>query len=207
MKRSFSLFISLLALAGFLLAACSVPVPTATQEKPGNDQAEVEFIGKIESIQDNQWTINGQVVEVSAELVKELTFQVGDEVKVKVVIDKDGLVKAQSIEKPGEDSGNSNDDNSNDDNGNDDNSHGNTNDDNSNINGNANTNSNINDNSNGNANSNINTNSNTNSNGNSNSNANYNTNSNTNSNKNQNSNDNDDDKGNDNDDDNDDDDD
>ncbi len=138
MKRSFSLFISFLALAGFLLAACNVPVPTATQENLGSDSAEVEFIGKIEAIKDNQWTINGQDVAVSAELTRETTFQVGDEVKVKATINKDGLVQAQSIQKSGDDSGNSNDNNGNDNNANDDNANddnsndGNSNDDNGN---------------------------------------------------------------------------
>ena len=111
MKRSFSLFLSVVGLAGFLLTACSGSAPTLAQQKPGVESARVQFVGTIETMQGNQWTINGQAVEVSPDLVDGMTFQVGDDVKVAAVIDKNGEAQAESIEKPDDDSGtNSNDD-------------------------------------------------------------------------------------------------
>jgi len=124
MKRSFTLFVSTLVLLSLLLTACGTTVPaTAARSGSTDDSAKVEFAGKVEAIIDNKWTINGQTVEVSADLAKQLPFQVGDEVKVEAIVNADGSVRAQSMISFAADA-NANDNNSNDDNGNADNSNG-----------------------------------------------------------------------------------
>jgi hypothetical protein len=91
-------FIAFVLLFSYLLAACGQALPAATTENQGSSAAQaVEFAGKVEAIKDNQWTINGQVVQVSAELAKESKFQVGDEVKVSAIVNADGTVLAERL--------------------------------------------------------------------------------------------------------------
>lgn len=164
MKRSMPLFLSVLVLVSFLLTACGGRALPATATHSTDNQAEVEFTGKVEAIQDNQWTINGQVVYVSAEMAQNLPFQVGDEVKVTAKVEIDGSVRANGIvayvAAPGNENANVNDNATN---------AGNLNaNENTNTNSNANTNGNLNVNDNGNnntlKNSNLNNNTNTNAN-------------------------------------------
>ena len=89
-------FVAFVLLFSYLLAACGQALPAASAQG-GSDSQAVEFAGKVEAIKDNQWTISGEAVEVSAELAKEAKFQVGDEVKVSAVVNADGSVQAENI--------------------------------------------------------------------------------------------------------------
>ena len=103
-------------------------------------QAPVEFTGVIESINGNEWTVNGQKITVDPAVVRDGPFNVGDTVKVEVQVQADGSMVVSSVETPGAA------DNSNDANSNDVNSNSNSND---NSNANSNDNDNVNDNTNG----------------------------------------------------------
>jgi len=137
MKQSFRIFISVLALSTLLLSACGGVAAPVTAGGSKVDAALVEFTGVIESIDGNQWTVNGQVITVDPAVVKDGPFNVGDTIKVEAQVAADGSITVTRVESPsvGDNSNddNGNDDNSNDVNENEDNSNGdNGNDDNSN---------------------------------------------------------------------------
>jgi hypothetical protein len=149
--KVFSFFV----LVAYLLSACA-GAPAATQAPTtsvgsGKPLAHpVTYVGLIEGIAGDQWTINGVTVTVDPAVVRDGPFNVGDQVKVEGVVNQDGSVTVSRVETPSQadlstlpqlgndNDANTNDDNSNDanvndDNGNDDNSNvANSNDDNSN---------------------------------------------------------------------------
>jgi hypothetical protein len=99
MKRnSRFIFIAIVMIASSLLAACGSAKPATVEVKlSGSSSMPVEFVGQVEAIQDDQWTINGQVVQVSPEVVREAKFKVGDQVQVSAMVNADGSVKAEKV--------------------------------------------------------------------------------------------------------------
>jgi hypothetical protein len=138
-------------LAGMLLGACAA-APASGANKVQADS--VAFTGTIDSINGNQWVVNGQAVTVDPSVIRDGPFNVGDMIKIEVNVNQDGTFMVTRIEVPSSTDLSSlpplTNDNSNM-NSNDDNSNGNINDDNSNAN--ANTNGNTNDDRGGNSNS------------------------------------------------------
>jgi hypothetical protein len=138
MKKVLTVLAPLTMLTLLLISACSGVA--ASEEKGNGSKVEpslVEFTGVIESIDGNQWVINGQALTVDPAIVRDGPFDVGDTVKVEAEVALDGSITVTRVELPSADENsnddNGNDDNSNDDNGNDDNSNDdNGNDDNSN---------------------------------------------------------------------------
>jgi hypothetical protein len=133
-----------LAIATVFLSACGGAAATpATSAGGGNvEPIPVTFIGTVDSIAGDQWVINGQTVTVSPDVIRDGSFNVGDQVKVEGLVNADGSFTVSRVEVPTpQDSSslpqfgneNSNDSNTNDANSNDVNSNdANTNDDNSN---------------------------------------------------------------------------
>lgn len=124
-------------LASMLLGACSGTSPS--QSGGGKVEASsIAYTGKIESINGNQWVVNGQTITVDPSVISDGPFNVGDMVKIEVQIAQDGSITVTRVEVPsqvdlsqlpliGDDnsnSANSNDDNSNSVNGNDVNGNG-----------------------------------------------------------------------------------
>ncbi len=98
-----------------------------------SDSGGQEVYGVVESINGDQWTINGVVYTVADFSEIKDQIAVGDFVKIHVIVNADGTLTIREAERSSPDAVNSNDDNSNDENSNDDNSNDdNSNDDNSN---------------------------------------------------------------------------
>jgi hypothetical protein len=123
----------------------STPEPDQSQTQSQNQNESQagapspEFVGTVEAINGDQWTIGGQVFTVTNATGFKDTFAVGDMVKVHVVVNPDGTFTAREVESapagstPGwDDNGNGNSNGN--ENSNDDSMNGNSNDDNSNAN-------------------------------------------------------------------------
>ncbi|MCX6060148.1 MAG: DUF5666 domain-containing protein [Chloroflexi bacterium] len=122
--------------ASMILSACSGAASSVASDGGKVQASSIAYTGTIESINGNQWVVNGQTITVDPSVVNDGPFNVGDMVKVEVQIAQDGSVTVTRVEVPsqvdlsmlpglGDDnsnSANSNDDNSNAVNGNDDNS-------------------------------------------------------------------------------------
>jgi hypothetical protein len=145
MKKLPYILVLVLALTSLFISACGGSAAISTSDSAavsgGKPQASpVQFTGVIESINGNQWSINGQTITVDPSVVRNGPFSVGDTVKVEVQVQADGSMVVNSVEVPNA-ADNSNDVNSNDVNSNDVNSNdANSNDANSNSNTNVNTN-------------------------------------------------------------------
>lgn len=91
---------AVIVLAGILLSACA---PAANSAAPnsiggGKVQPDVIFTGAIESMNGNQWVVNGQAVTVDESVLKDGPFSIGDTVKVQARVAADGSVTAQRVE-------------------------------------------------------------------------------------------------------------
>jgi len=133
MKQISRSILIVLVLTAVLLSACgAVSAPVSSAPSGGKVQAApVAFIGVVESINGDQWIINGQALTVDPTKLRDGPFAVGDSVKVEGTVNLDGSFTVSRVEAPsgtelselpqfGDD--NSNDANSNDANSNDANS-------------------------------------------------------------------------------------
>ena len=137
MKKIANYVLIVTVLVSMLLGAC-----TAAPGAAKVDSAPVAYTGTIESIDGDQWVVNGQIITVDPSVVRDGPFKVGDVIKVEVAVSQDGSLTVTRVELPQADDliqlpemgdDNSNDANGNDANSNDDNSNGgNSNDDNGN---------------------------------------------------------------------------
>jgi len=143
MKQTSRFLLVVLALAAMLLSACGGRV-AATD--PGGSKVQaipVQYTGVLESVNGTQWVVNGRTLTVDPAVVRDGPFQVGDTIKLEVVVNPNGSITVSRVEAPsptdlstlpqlGDD--NSNNANTNGDNSNNVNSNDvNSNDDNSNI--------------------------------------------------------------------------
>ena len=86
-------------LASMLLGACSGTSPS--QSGGGKVEASsIAYTGKIESINGNQWVVNGQTITVDPSVINDGPFNVGDMVKIEVQIAQDGSVTVTRVEVP-----------------------------------------------------------------------------------------------------------
>jgi hypothetical protein len=118
-------------LIAFLLSACAGAPATASAPNVGGSKPlehPVTYVGMIESIAGDEWTINGLTITVDPAVVRDGPFGVGDQVKVEGVVNQDGSVTVSRVEMPSQADlstlpqlGNDNEANANDANSNDDN--------------------------------------------------------------------------------------
>ena len=85
-------------LVGILLSACAPAAPANVGG--GKSLSDVIFTGVIESMDGNQWVINGQSIMVDSSVLRDGPFTVGDTVKVEATVAGDGSVTAQRVELP-----------------------------------------------------------------------------------------------------------
>ena len=105
MKRPPYLLVIVLALIAMLISACGSSAgqsaPDTSSAGGGSKQAmPVAFTGVIESINGNEWSINGQTITVDPAVVRDGPFNVGDTVKVEVQVQADGSMVVNSVETP-----------------------------------------------------------------------------------------------------------
>lgn len=91
-----------LILLGILLSACAPSVNPSAPANVGSGKSlsEVIFTGVIESMNGDQWIINGQTIQVASSVLRDGPFAVGDTVKVEASVAADGAVTAQRVETP-----------------------------------------------------------------------------------------------------------
>ena len=125
MKKISRLLLFVMTIGTLLLSACggTAATPTATAGGGKVEPIPVAFIGLVDSMAGDQWVINGQTVTVSAEVIRDGPFNVGDQVKVEGVVNADGSFTVSKVEVPTPQDSSSlpqfGDDNSNDSNSND----------------------------------------------------------------------------------------
>lgn len=86
-------------LASMLLNACTGASPS--QSGGGKVEASsIAYTGTIESINGNQWVVNGQTITVDPSVINDGPFNVGDMVKIEVQIAQDGSVTVTRVEVP-----------------------------------------------------------------------------------------------------------
>ncbi len=122
MKKLSYVLVLVLALTAMLISACggsaAISTPDSSAVSGGKPQASVvEFTGVIETINGNEWTVDGQKITVDPAVVRDGPFSVGDTVKVEVQVQADGSMVVSRVETPSANE-NSNDANSNDTNSN-----------------------------------------------------------------------------------------
>lgn len=102
--KTFRFFQVVIILSGILLSACAgaPPSQSAPNTSPGGGKpvSEVVFTGTIESMNGDQWVINGQTVTVDPSVLQDGPFVTGDSVKVEARVAGDGSVTAQRVESP-----------------------------------------------------------------------------------------------------------
>jgi hypothetical protein len=99
MKKLYRILLVGSVFAAMLLSACGAAANSeASVGAVKGNASPVEFTGVIESINGDQWTVNGQVITVAPAVVKDGPFQVGDKVKVEVDVQSDGSVVVTRVE-------------------------------------------------------------------------------------------------------------
>lgn len=99
--KTIQFFRAALILLGILLSACAPAVnPAVPNVGSGKPVSDVIFTGVIESMNGDQWVINGQTITVDASVLRDGPFTVGDSVKVEASVAPDGSVTAQRVETP-----------------------------------------------------------------------------------------------------------
>jgi Domain of unknown function (DUF5666) len=94
---------AVIVLFGLLLSACApsaAPAEAPANVGGGKAISEVIFSGVIESMNGDEWVINGATVQVDPSVIRDGSFNVGDTVKVEASVSADGSVIAQRVETP-----------------------------------------------------------------------------------------------------------
>ena len=97
--------VAVVLLTVYLLSACDSVLPQ-NDEKPDRQAAikvnavEVAFTGVIETMNGNQWIVDGQDVTVDATIIHDGPFTIGDTIKIEGKLDQDGVIQATKIENP-----------------------------------------------------------------------------------------------------------
>jgi uncharacterized membrane protein YgcG len=102
MKQVSRSILIVLALTAVLLSACgAVSTRAASVPSGGKVQAApVAFVGVVESINGDQWVINGQALTVAPIVLRDGPFAVGDSVKVEGTVNLDGSFTVSRVEAP-----------------------------------------------------------------------------------------------------------
>jgi hypothetical protein len=100
--KAFKFLRIVLLLGGILLSACTAAPANQNTTSAGSDKplTEVVFTGMIESMNGNQWVVNGQTITVDSSTMQDGSFLVGDTIKVQARVAADGTVTAKSVESP-----------------------------------------------------------------------------------------------------------
>lgn len=94
---------AIIVLLGLVLGACApAALPSTAPANVGGSKpvSEVIFTGVIESMDGDQWVIDGQKITVDSSVLRDGSFVVGDTVKVEASVAEDGSVTAQRVESP-----------------------------------------------------------------------------------------------------------
>lgn len=95
---------AVLTLSVLILNACGSTAPAANLPAGGSDKspsAAVEFTGKIEAMDGNQWIVNGQPLVVDAQALGGApAFKVGDTVHVKGTVAQDETITVSGLQSP-----------------------------------------------------------------------------------------------------------
>lgn len=94
---------AMIVLVGLVLAACapaSLPSTAPANVGGGKAVSDVIFTGVIESMDGDQWVIDGQLITVDQSTLRDGPFAPGDTVKVEASVASDGTVTAQRVEIP-----------------------------------------------------------------------------------------------------------
>jgi hypothetical protein len=94
--KAMKFFRVMLALVGILLSACS----TQSNSGAGKAVPEVVFTGVIESMNGDQWMVDGQTISVDSSILRDGPFGVGDTIKVEASVAPDGSITVQRVESP-----------------------------------------------------------------------------------------------------------
>jgi hypothetical protein len=104
MKSTTRILFVLFALIATFVSACTGIAAAPSQSAPMGgikpQDMPVEFTGIIESINGNQWVVNGQTITVDPAVVRDGPYQVGDTIKVEVNVQADGSVVVNRVEAP-----------------------------------------------------------------------------------------------------------
>jgi uncharacterized membrane protein YgcG len=102
MKQISRSVLIVLVLSAVLLSACgAVSARAASAPSGGKVQAApVAFVGVVESINGDQWVINGQALTVDPTKLRDGPFAVGDSVKVEGTVNLDGSFTVSRVEAP-----------------------------------------------------------------------------------------------------------
>ena len=100
MKNNRMLFFGTLAIAAFLLTACSGALPTGAEVRvsPDGQGARVEFDGVVDSIAADQWVISGQTLLVNAQTAIDEGIELKSRVQVEAAVTSDRSATALKIE-------------------------------------------------------------------------------------------------------------
>ncbi len=101
--KKISLFpVFVLAIFTMLISACGGTAATPTAISAGGkvEPIPVAFIGSLDSIAGDQWVINGRTVTVSAGVIRNGPFSIGDAVKVEGLVNSDGSFTVSKVEAP-----------------------------------------------------------------------------------------------------------
>jgi antitoxin component of MazEF toxin-antitoxin module len=137
MNKLSKILIPILVLTTLMISACTgSAVSKGTSGGSKVEAALVKFTGVIEAMDGNEWMVGGQAVTVDPSMLRDVSFNIGDTIKLEAEVQADGSLVVTRLESSAADDNsndansndansndsNSNDSNSNDDNGNDDNS-------------------------------------------------------------------------------------
>ena len=96
------LFITVILLAAYMLSACGgVPSSSPGAEAAIKvDASLIAYTGTVESMDGDQWVVNGRALTVDPAVINDGPFQVGDTVKVEGSVEQDGSFTVSRIEAP-----------------------------------------------------------------------------------------------------------
>jgi hypothetical protein len=100
MKNTSRFLLFVLTISTVILSACGgVAIPT-TSAGDAVQTIPAAFIGVVESIVGNQWTISGRTVQIDPTVVNDGPFTIGDAVKVELAVNQDGSLDILNVESP-----------------------------------------------------------------------------------------------------------
>ena len=106
MKKKNLFVFTALTVFSLLLSACGATPASTSANTVGAkvDASPTEFTGIVEAIEEDQITVDGQVITVSPEILASGSFTVGDTVEVEASTDENGDLVAESVELHNDDS-------------------------------------------------------------------------------------------------------
>ena len=100
MKKNIRFSFLVITIFTVTLSACGGTTIPVTGSDGTVQTLPTTFIAVVENITGTQWTLSGQTLTVDPGVVSEGPFDIGDVVKVEVVVNQDGTFAVSSIEAP-----------------------------------------------------------------------------------------------------------